>query len=44
MTYVLRAVPEIDPNTAHGAVILLVNALGLVERRLRRSRSAVTLA
>jgi hypothetical protein len=42
MTYVLRAVPEIDPNTAHGAVILLVNALGLVERRLRRSRSAVT--
>jgi hypothetical protein len=36
-TYVLRAVPEIDPNTPHGAVILVVSALGLVERRLRRA-------
>jgi len=36
MTYVLRAVPEIDPNTAHGAVMLLVGAAGLLERRLRR--------
>ena len=44
MTYVPRAVPEIDPNTAHGAVVLSVSALGLVERRLRRSRSAVTLS
>jgi hypothetical protein len=40
MTYVTStpgAVPEIDPNTAHGAVVLLVSALGLVERRLRRA-------
>ena len=36
MTYVLRAVPEIDPNTAHGAVMLLVGAAGILERRLRR--------
>jgi hypothetical protein len=39
MTYVI-AVPEIDPNTAHGAVILLVSALGLVERRLRQAAIA----
>ena len=43
MTYV-TAVPEIDPNTAHGAVLLLVGALGLLERRLRRSSGAVTLS
>jgi hypothetical protein len=43
MTYVI-AVPEIDPNTAHGAVVLVVSALGLVERRRRRSRIAVTLS
>ena len=36
MTYVMRAVPEIDPNTAHGAVMLLVGAAGILERRLRR--------
>lgn len=36
MTYVMRAVPEIDPNTAHGAVMLLISAAGLLERRLRR--------
>ncbi len=30
------AVPEIDPNTAHGAAMLLIGALGLLERRLRR--------
>ena len=36
MTYVMRAVPEIDPSTAHGAVMLLVGAAGLLERRLRR--------
>jgi hypothetical protein len=41
MTYVI---PEIDPNTAHGAVVLLVGALGLLERRLRRSGNAVTLS
>ena len=41
MTYVI-AVPEIDRNTAHGAVVLFVGALGVLERRLRRSRSAVT--
>jgi hypothetical protein len=38
MTYVTStpgAVPEIDPNTAHGAVMLLVGAAGLLERRLR---------
>jgi hypothetical protein len=40
MTYVLRAVPELDPNTAHGAVMLLVGALGLLERRLRRAALA----
>jgi hypothetical protein len=47
MTYVTStpgAVPEIDPNTAHGAVMILVGALGLLERRLRRSSGAVTLA
>jgi hypothetical protein len=37
MTYVIRAVPEIDPNTAHGAVMLLVGAAGLLERRLRKA-------
>jgi hypothetical protein len=37
MTYVMRAVPEIDPNTAHGAVMLLVGAAGLLERRLRKA-------
>jgi len=36
MTYVLCAVAEIDSNAAHGAVVLLVGALGLLERRLRR--------
>ena len=39
MTYVTStpgAVPEIDPNTAHGAVMLLVGAAGILERRLRR--------
>lgn len=40
MTYVLRAVPEIDPNTAHGAVVLFVGALGLLERRVRRAAIA----
>jgi len=34
MTYVI---PEIDPNTAHGAIVLLVGALGLLDRRLRQS-------
>jgi hypothetical protein len=43
MTYVI-AVPEIDPNTAHGVVVLLVSALGVLERRLRQSRIAVTLS
>ena len=37
MTYVMLAVPEIDPNTAHGAVMLLVGAAGLLERRLRKA-------
>ncbi|RLS35932.1 MAG: hypothetical protein DWH79_00730 [Planctomycetota bacterium] len=39
MTYVTStpgAVPEIDPNTAHGAGMLLVGAAGILERRLRR--------
>jgi hypothetical protein len=39
MTYVTStpgAVPEIDPNTAHGAVMILVGAAGILERRLRR--------
>jgi hypothetical protein len=39
MTYVTStpgAVPEIDPNTALGAVMLLVGAAGILERRLRR--------
>ena len=39
MTYVTStpgAVPEIDPSTAHSAVMILVGALGLLERRLRR--------
>jgi len=39
MTYVTStpgAVPEIDPNTAHGVVMLLVGATGILERRLRR--------
>ena len=39
MTYVTStpgAVPEIDPNTAHGAVMLLISAAGILERRLRR--------
>jgi len=43
MTYVTStpgAVPEIDPNTAHGAVMLLVGAAGLLERRLRQRAMA----
>jgi hypothetical protein len=36
VTFVSAPVPEIDPNTAHGAVVLLVGALGLLERRLRQ--------
>ena len=44
VTLVSGAVPEIDPTTAHGAVVLLVGALGLLERRLRRSSGAVTLS
>ena len=39
MTYVTStpgAVPEIDPTTAHGAVMLLIGAAGILERRLRR--------
>lgn len=36
VTFVSAAVPEIDPNTAHGAVMILVGAAGLLERRLRR--------
>jgi hypothetical protein len=39
MTYVTStpgAVPEIDPDTAHGVVMLLVGAAGILERRLRR--------
>jgi hypothetical protein len=34
------AVPEIDPNNAHGAVMLLVGAAGLLERRLRQRAMA----
>ena len=37
MTYVMRAVPEIDPNSAHGAVMLLIGAAGILERRLRKA-------
>ena len=40
VTLVSAAVPEIDPNTAHGAVVLLVGALGLLERRLRQAAIA----
>jgi hypothetical protein len=43
MTYVTStpgAVPEIDPNTAHGAVMLLVGGAGLLERRLRQRAMA----
>jgi len=36
VTLVSAPVPEIDLNTAHGAVVLLVGALGLLERRLRQ--------
>ncbi|MCY3016821.1 MAG: hypothetical protein NT171_19275 [Planctomycetota bacterium] len=36
VTLVSAPVPEIDPNTAHGAVMLLVGAAGILERRLRR--------
>ncbi len=40
VTLVSGAVPEIDPTTAHGAVVLLVGALGLLERRLRQAAIA----
>jgi hypothetical protein len=40
VTFVSAPVPEIDPNTAHGAVVLLVGALGLLERRLRQAAIA----
>ena len=40
VTLVSAAVPEIDPTTAHGAVVLLVGALGLLERRLRQAAIA----
>jgi hypothetical protein len=43
MTYVTStpgAVPEIDPNTAHGAIMLLVGAAGILERRLRQRAMA----
>lgn len=43
MTYVTStpgAVPEIDPNTAHGAVMLVIGAAGILERRLRRAALA----
>jgi len=43
MTYVTStpgAVPEIDPNTAHGVVMLLVGATGILERRLRQRAMA----
>lgn len=40
VTLVSAAVPEIDPTTAHGAVVLLVSALGLLERRLRQAAIA----
>lgn len=40
VTFVSAAVPEIDPTTAHGAVVLLVGALGLLERRLRQAAIA----
>lgn len=36
VTLVSAPVPEIDPNTAHGAVMILVGAAGILERRLRR--------